>query len=152
MSKPVVLRIPRACQNTDCHPDPQSPWVGRSGVRPPNLHSSQVTSAHGNCVLPDHNSSRACSQGLSMSSGKLRNVPSELHQSRRCLWKWSQSWPVCRARLQLTFRWASLFAECFAPALPPLAFFSSYQTQPLIAMAFSPPCLRCLISPACAQT
>lgn len=109
MYVPVVLILewmwesPEACQNTDCWPDPQNSWVGRSGVRPPSLRFSQVTSAHGNCASqttsPPGPASRVC---LHLAGGS--GMWSELHESVRCLWKWSQIWLLCSTRLQLTLR------------------------------------------------
>lgn len=104
MYVPVVLRLermwesPEACQNTDCWPDPQNSWVGRSGVRPPNLHFSQVTPAHGNSASqttsPPGPASRVC---LHLAGGS--GMWSELHEKVRCLWKWSQIWLLCSTRL-----------------------------------------------------
>lgn len=93
------------CQNhqrlvkTDCWPDPPNSWVGRSGVRPPSLHFSQVTPAHGNSAFPDPEFSRVRLH-LAGSSG----IWSELQESMRCLCKWSQIWWLHSTRHQLTLR------------------------------------------------
>ena len=154
MYEPVVLRLewmsesPEACQNNGL-PDLQSPWVGRSrGETHWICISSHVTPAHGNCAFLDHESSRACLQGLSAFSWKFSNVLSELHENRRCLWKWSQIWCLCSTRLHLTL--SPHYFRILCPK-PSSSCFSFYQTQPLIQMAISPFYLQCLIFPACAH-
>lgn len=153
MYDPKVLRFewasesPEACSNTDCWPDPQNSWDGRSGVIPPNLHFFQVTPTHGNCAFPDHASSRVCFHALSTFSWKLRNVT---------LTPWEHEMPLtehemhlCSSRLQLMHR-PHYLQNALPQAFLLLLFLLPDST--FNKSGFSPLCLQCLISPACAQT